>query len=490
MKYLSTRGGEAVSAAQAIEMGISPDGGLFVPEEYPRLDVESVIKRGFYEGIAFDVMKPYLPEFQPGRIMNMITEAYKSFDHRGITPLVPISRNESVMELWHGPTMAFKDVALQMLPRLLTESVKINGDNKTIYILVATSGDTGKAALEGFHDVPGTQVLVFYPHGGVSKMQRLQMVSQEGDNVSVCAVEGNFDDAQTGVKKIFADKEMAYALNKKGMRLSSANSINFGRLLPQIAYYFSAYGQLVDSGKLKYGQLVNFCVPTGNFGDILAGYYAKKMGLPVNRLILAANRNNVLTDFFKTGVYDASRPFYKSMSCSIDILISSNLERLLFDLADRDPELVKSWMKELSTTGKYNIGLSRISRVSDLFWSDWCSEEDTLKTISRVYDEYHYLMDPHTAVAQTAYERYAKQTGDQTQTVLLSTANPYKFATDVLSAFETPGKDDFKNVERLNALTSAPVPAPIGELMGKPERHTGVCQLNQMKERVLNAFEK
>ena len=489
MKYLSTRGGAPVSSTVAIETGISPDGGLFVPDSFPKIDLAALAGRGdYYEGMAFDVIRGFLPEMASGRVLAMLNAAYKSFDDKRVTPLKPLMKNESVLELWHGPTMAFKDIALQMLPHLLTESVSINGDPSTVYILVATSGDTGKAALEGFKNVPGTKVLVFYPYGGVSEMQRLQMVTQEGNNVSACAVRGNFDDAQTGVKKIFASPDMREKLKAKNTRLSSANSINFGRLLPQIAYYFSSYASLINAGRLKMGQRVNFCVPTGNFGDILAGYYAVKMGLPVNRLILAANRNNVLADFFKTGVYDACRPFYKSMSCSIDILISSNLERLLFDLADNDAALVKAWMKSLSETGKYDVGLKRICAVSDLFTADWCTEEDTLHTIKSVFDGTHYLMDPHTAVAQTVYERYVEKTGDQTHTVLLSTANPYKFASDVIACFEKPDADDFKNVDRLFELTGAPVPAKICELKGKKELHTGVCALDEMPGRVLGGI--
>lgn len=483
MKYLSTRGGEAVAAAQAIVQGICPSGGLYVPASFPQLDVESL--SADYRETAFAVMSRYLTETDPEKLRSMIANAYRSFDDERVTPVHALTDRESVLELWHGPTMAFKDVALQMLPYLMRDSLLLTGEDRQVYILVATSGDTGKAALAGFCDVPGTRVLVFYPHGGVSRAQRLQMVTQEGSNVDVCAVRGNFDDAQTGVKRIFADAGVNEELNRLGYRLSSANSINFGRLLPQIVYYFSSYRALRESGRLAAGEPVNFCVPTGNFGDILAGYYAKRMGLPINRLICASNRNHVLTDFFETGVYNDQRPFFKSMSCSIDILISSNLERLLFELADRNPDQVRGWMQALSERGCYSVDKAQLTVLNDIFAAGWCSEEDTLETIRRTYNRYGYLMDPHTAVAQTVYERYAEASGDAVQTVLLSTANPYKFASDVLSAFETPGSDDFENADRLHALTGMRVPAGLSELLNKPERHTDVCDLTAMRSRVI-----
>ncbi len=483
MKYLSTRGGEAVAAAQAIVRGICPSGGLYVPASFPELDVESL--PADYLEAAFEVMSRYLTETDPENLRGMIKSAYRSFDDERVTPVHALTERESILELWHGPTMAFKDVALQMLPYLMRDSLLLTGEDRQVYILVATSGDTGKAALAGFCDVPGTRVLVFYPDGGVSRAQRLQMVTQEGGNVDVCAVRGNFDDAQTGVKRIFADAGANEELNRLGYRLSSANSINFGRLLPQIVYYFSSYRALREAGRLSTRESVNFCVPTGNFGDILAGYYAKRMGLPINRLICASNRNHVLTDFFETGVYNDRRPFFKSMSCSIDILISSNLERLLFELADRDPQRVRGWMRELSEHGSYTIDRPQLAVLNDLFAAGWCSEQDTLETIRRTYERHGYLMDPHTAVAQTVYARYAETTGDGTQTVLLSTANPYKFASDVLSAFETPGSDDFENADRLHTLTGMRVPAGLSELLNKPERHLDVCDLAAMRSRVI-----
>ncbi|MBQ5757131.1 MAG: threonine synthase [Clostridia bacterium] len=482
MRYLSTRGGDAVSAAQAIVMGISPSGGLFVPESFPKLNPASL--SGNYRDDAFKVMSLYLTETEPEKLKDIINRAYDRFDTKDVAPVVGLTETESVLELWHGPTMAFKDVALQILPYLMKESLVQTGEDHTVYILVATSGDTGKAALEGFRDVEGTRVLVFYPYGGVSRMQRLQMVTQEGANMDVCAVRGNFDDAQTGVKQIFGSEEMKRELGNAGYRLSSANSINFGRLLPQIVYYFTSYRALVDSGRISMGDSVNFCVPTGNFGDILAGYYAVRMGLPVHKLICASNRNNVLTDFFRNGLYNANRPFYKSMSCSIDILVSSNLERLLFEITDRNTETVTEWMRSLKSEGTYSIPEGQRKALSELFEADWCSEEDTLQTIRRVFGSRGYLMDPHTAVAQTVYERYTERTGDSTQTILLSTANPYKFASDVLSIFETPCADDFENAERLRQITGKGIPANLRELRKKPELHTDVCNLNEMPERV------
>lgn len=484
MRYLSTRGGGQVSAAEAIVRGISPSGGLYVPDSYPSIQPDPETNGG-YLASAHRVMRAYLTETKSSELERMLSLAYRSFDHADVTPLVSLQDNEHVLELWHGPTMAFKDVALQMLPYLMLDSLRQTGETKGVYILVATSGDTGKAALEGFRDVEGTRVLVFYPFGKVSEAQRLQMVTQEGANVDVCAVYGNFDDAQTGVKNIFASKSAADTLAAKGWRLSSANSINFGRLLPQIVYYYTSYETLLARGGIKRGEAVNFCVPTGNFGDILAGEYARRMGLPIHRLICASNRNNVLTDFFATGVYDDNRPFYQSMSCSIDILISSNLERLLFDLAGRDDALVRSWMGDLKGKGMYALPKPALDSLKKTFAADWCNEEDTLQTIRRVFDRTGYLMDPHTAVAQCVYERYRRQSGDDTKTVLLSTANPYKFASDVLSAFEKPDADDFANVERLHEITGAPVPKGISALRGKPELHRDACDLADMESRVL-----
>lgn len=483
MRYLCTRGSKAVSPSGAIVQGLSPKGGLYVPESFPQVDPASL--DGSYKNTASRIISLFLTDSDPEKIGEIVKAAYRSFDTDAVAPVVDFSETESVLELFHGPTMAFKDVALQILPYLMRNALDITGEKREVFILVATSGDTGKAALEGFKDVPGTRVLVFYPHGGVSEMQRLQMATQEGANVDVCAIRGNFDDAQTGVKNIFNSEDMAAALSERGRILSSANSINFGRLLPQIVYYFTAYKSLVDTGKIQQGDKVNFCVPTGNFGDILAGYYAKRMGLPVNKLICASNRNNVLTDFFRTGEYNKKRTFYKDMSCSIDILISSNLERLLFEVSGRNPETVSAWMDSLKNIGAYRIDGEMQKALSEEFYADWCTEENTLDTIARVFKEKGYLMDPHTAVAQTVYERYRDDTGDKTHTVVLSTASPYKFSTAVLSAFETPENDDFKNADRLHAVSGVAVPDGVGKLLNKKELHTDICEIVEMPARVL-----
>lgn len=489
MQYVSTRGGAPVSAARAIVQGICPLGGLYVPEAFPSLPVTSLLEHsGDYRAIAFAVMREYL-DTPEDTLKGYLHAAYGSkFDTPAIVPTVPLTKSESVLELWHGPTLAFKDMALQMLPYLMRDSLLQTGEDKQVYILVATSGDTGKAALAGFCDVPGTKVQVFYPHNGVSRAQFLQMATQEGSNTYACGVEGNFDDTQTALKRIFRDEDILQQAAQKGYRLSSANSINFGRLLPQIAYYYASYLELYQSGRIALGDKINFCVPTGNFGDILAGYYAMRMGLPVNKFICASNRNNVLTDFFRKGEYDSRRPFYKSMSCSIDILVSSNLERLLFEAADRNDAKVSEWMSSLQQEGRYDVGRAVAEKLGSLFDADWCDEEDTLSTIRACYERTGYLMDPHTAVAQTILERREQSVGIDAHTVLLSTASPYKFASDVLKAFETPSEDDLHNAVRLSELTQTAVPRAITELFEKPVLHTKVCSIAQMPGRVLEVL--
>lgn len=485
MQYISTRGGDAVSAAQAIVKGICPLGGLYVPEAFPALDAEALLPLSEdYPRLAAAVMQPYL-DIPQEELLSLTRRAYGAqFDTPAIAPTTPLSTSESVLELWHGPTLAFKDMALQMLPYLMRDSMRRTGEKLQVYILVATSGDTGKAALAGFADVPGTMIQVFYPHNGVSRAQWKQMVTQEGGNAFVCGVEGNFDDAQTAVKEIFADAALNERINARGYRLSSANSINFGRLLPQIAYYFAAYLQLRREGKLSQGEPIQFCVPTGNFGNILAGYYALRMGLPVKRLLCASNRNNVLTDFFHNGAYDSKRPFYQSMSCSIDILVSSNLERLLFEAVGRDSGQVTQWMDALRASGHYEIGADATAWMQKLFLADWCDEKETLATIRAQFEQTGYLMDPHTAVAQSMYRRLSEGV-QSTHTVLLSTAQPFKFASDVLRAFETPGDDDFRNAERLSALTGAPIPPSISALREKAVLHKDICTIPNMPNRVL-----
>ena len=490
MSFFSTRGGACVTASQAILWGLAKDGGLYVPSMFPQLSSErmAALCGASYQEQAARILRDYLEDYTIAEIEQSVNAAYddRHFDDPAVTPMHTLMPDVHVLELFHGPTLAFKDVALNLLPHLIRLAAEKNDEKREISILVATSGDTGKAALEGFKDVPGTSCTVFYPYGGVSRMQELQMATTGGENTHVIGVKGNFDDAQTGVKRLFASQEFREKMNAMGKLPSSANSINFGRLAPQIVYYFNAYMQLVQKHAIRMGQSVNFVVPTGNFGDILAGYYAKRMGLPVARLLCASNRNNVLTDFFADGTYYTHRAFFQTMSPSMDILISSNLERLLFESTDRDPALVRQWMALLSSEGgSFSIGAQRLKELKKTFWAGYADDFMTSGEIKRVFERFHYLMDPHTAVAQTVYERYAEASDDAVQTVLLSTANPYKFASDVLSAFETPGSDDFENADRLHALTGMRVPAGLSELLNKPERHTDVCDLTAMRSRVI-----
>ena len=425
MRYLSTRGGEPVRAAEAIVRGISPSGGLYVPEAYPEVNVETG-ERGSYQATALRIMQAYFPEAEESALEGMISAAYASFDAKEVTPLVQLTSAESVLELWHGPTMAFKDVALQMLPHLMLESLRQTGEQKRVYILVATSGDTGKAALEGFKDVPGTRVLVFYPHGGVSEAQRLQMVTQEGGNMDVCAVRGNFDDAQTAVKQIFASKEIAAELEKLGWRLSSANSINFGRLLPQIVYYYTSYQTLLERGTIQPGERVNFCVPTGNFGDIFAGYVALKMGLPIDRLVLASNENDILSRYFNTGVYSQGT-VAPTLSPSMDIQVASNFERYLYYLAGEDAEKLSRWMAAFKETGTLTPDVA----PQACFSAARGDTEMTLVTIRAFWDAYGYLLDPHTAVGVAVGLRFLQEDAPM---ICLATAHPAKFGDAILRA--------------------------------------------------------
>lgn len=494
MQYKCTRNkAESLSAAQAIVQGISADGGLFVPESLPAYTADDlkVLSKSSYTERAARILADFLPEFSAEEIRECVESAYSEQKFPGgAAPLhrIPES-NEAFLELWHGPTCAFKDMALQLLPHLLTRSLKKTNCNKTAVILVATSGDTGKAALEGFRDVPGTKILVFYPDKGVSAMQQRQMNTQEGENVAVCAIEGNFDDAQTGVKRIFTNPEIRKELDENGMLFSSANSINWGRLLPQIVYYFSAYCDAAEQGMLELGQPLNVVVPTGNFGNILAAYYAKKMGLPIGKLICASNSNNVLTEFLSTGVYDRNRKFYTTISPSMDILVSSNLERLLFDLTGGNSEQVSGWMKELGITGKYEVGAELTSTLKDLFFPGFCDDAQTKQTIHEIFQSKNYLCDPHTAVAEAVYEQYVKATGDEkTPTVIVSTASPYKFADSVLEAVAPDEKqeaDDFAKIGQLSSLTGTTAPAPIAQLQEKTVRFQNCCEIAQMPRVVL-----
>lgn len=493
LNYLSTRDrGESVSAAQAIAQGICGNGGLFVPESFSSVSAAELFGLD-YRGRAARIMAPYLSDFSGAELQESVSRAYakEKFSGGNPAPLTVLDDGVSVLELWHGPTCAFKDMALQLLPHLLTRSLKKIRAGRDAMILVATSGDTGKAALEGFRDVPGTRVMVFYPQHGVSAMQERQMRTQEGKNVSVVGVSGNFDDTQTGVKKIFGDEAVRRKIAERGLMFSSANSINWGRLLPQIVYYFSAWCDLLESGTVHPGEEANFCVPTGNFGDILAAYYAKKMGLPVHRLICASNANDVLTEFLTTGVYNRNRTFYTTISPSMDILVSSNLERLLFDLTGGDDARVAGWMQELGRCGTYRADPETLRKIRGLFWAGSCGDAETKEEIREVYDSRHYLCDPHTAVAARACRRYRAETGDSgTHTVVVSTASPYKFAPDVLDALEggdRADRDAFRAVRLLAEKTGVPVPAPIASLEAKPLRFSEVCGKDEMGDAVLRA---
>ncbi|MGE5494356.1 MAG: threonine synthase [Burkholderiales bacterium] len=486
MKLISTRNGQnGIEASKATLKGIAPDGGLYVPERFPSIEDMGDIKGASYPELCAKVLGLFYDDM-PG-LGELTKAAYQRFDDKDVAPVKKISNSEFVLELWHGPTLAFKDMALSVLPRLMTAAM---GEGKDILILVATSGDTGKAALEGFCDVDRINIVVFYPHGGVSDMQRLQMVTQEGRNTHVVAVKGNFDDTQTGVKAIFADSEFAETISAKGYTFSSANSINFGRLAPQITYYIWAYEKLLESNEIKTGERINFVVPTGNFGNILAAYYAMRMGLPVNKLICASNRNNVLTDFFNKGEYSLKREFYRTMSPSMDILISSNLERLLFELTGRDPEAVKDMMKRLKEQRAYSIDGAAKKTLEQYFYSDWCGEDETMDCIKRTFEQKSYLLDTHTAVAERVYEKYRRQTGDDTKTLIVSTASPYKFPDDVLRSLgeDVSGLSGFETAERLSKATGTNVPRQILELKGKPERHTTVVEISGMKQAVLEAI--
>ena len=479
MLYHSTRSvSPCVDSAQAVLEGLAPDGGLYMPQELPGFDWQACLQ-GTSQEMATAILSALLPDIPEMR--ELVSRAYTDkFETEDITPTVNVGYF-TVLELFRGPTSAFKDVALSMLPQLLTAARKTKGMQEDIMILTATSGDTGKAALAGFQDVPGIRICVFYPDGGVSQVQRAQMVTQEGNNVTVCAVRGNFDDAQTGVKNIFAacrGKELSF-------ELSSANSINIGRLAPQIMYYFRAYRDLLDRKQITLGDEVNFSVPTGNFGDILAGFLAKKLGLPVGKLICASNANNVLTDFIRTGTYDKRRPLLKTTSPSMDILVSSNLERLLYLLSE-DTALVAELMGKLNTEGCYTVPEALLAAIRKEFWAGCCDDAQAAETIGKVFNDYHYLCDTHTASGWAAAEDYVNQTGDNRPMVVLSTASPYKFPAAVLEAIggELEGSE-FDQMERLEKLSGMAIPKNLSGLRGKPERHTGVIDKDAMLEFVL-----
>ena len=477
MQYHSTRSDLSfVDSAQAVLSGLAPDGGLYIPQQLPDLDVKACLSADTMH-MAEMIISALLPDIPD--TAELVRRAYTGkFQTEELTPTVDTG-TFTVLELFRGPTSAFKDVALCMLPQLLTKAKAVKGMDDDILILTATSGDTGKAALEGFRDVPGIKICVFYPQGGVSRVQRAQMVTQEGGNVTVCAVEGNFDDAQTGVKNLFAAAENS-VLPGSSYRLSTANSINIGRLAPQITYYFKAYKDLLCRGNIQMGDRVNFCVPTGNFGDILAGFLAKKLGLPVGMLICASNANNVLTDFIRTGTYDRRRPLHKTISPSMDILVSSNLERLLY-LMTEDTALVASLMQQLNTDGSYTVPDSLKEAIGEQFWAGCCDDELAKQTIGKVWQQENYLCDPHTATAWAVAEDYVNQTGDRRPMVVLSTASPYKFPAAVLSALgEAPDENEFRAMDRLEAMTGVPIPKNLTGLEQKQERHTSVIKKEDM----------
>lgn len=493
MRYQSTRGGlGAVLSAEAIKMGIAPDGGLFVPESPVKLSMDEIERFTdlSYCDRAVKILGCFLDDYSDDELADCVKKAYTAAKFGGdeTAPLVRLNEHVHILELWHGPTCAFKDMALQILPHLLVKAMRKTGETDEIVILVATSGDTGKAALEGFRDVDGTRIIVFFPEEGVSEVQKMQMVTQEGKNVFSIGVNGNFDDAQNGVKAIFTNAGMIEELGRKGFKFSSANSINWGRLVPQIVYYFSAYADLLKSGEIKPGEKINFAVPTGNFGNILAAYYAREMGLPVNKLICASNENNVLTDFINTGVYDRNREFKRTVSPSMDILISSNLERLLYELTGHDAELIKSWMDKLKTTGAYSVNQETRRKVAGLFWAAYTDQAETLKTIESIYREYDYVVDTHTAVGIDVYDKYVISTGDISKTVIVSTASPFKFNESVVKAIfgdaSAAGKSEFELLKVLSERCNIPIPASLDGLDKKEVLHKTVCEKEAMQAQV------
>ena len=485
--YKSTRDDSVkVTASQAILKGLAPDGGLFVPESIPSFDksLEELSKMSYKE-VAYEVMKLMLDDFTEEELKACIDKAYdEKFDTDVIAPLVKAD-GAYYLELFHGATIAFKDMALSILPHLLITSAKKNDVHNEIVILTATSGDTGKAALAGFADVKGTRIIVFYPKNGVSPIQEKQMVTQKGDNTYVIGIKGNFDDAQTGVKKIFGDKELEKEMAEAGFQFSSANSINIGRLVPQVVYYVYAYTRLLADGEIKAGDKINAVVPTGNFGNILAAFYAKNMGLPINKLICASNENKVLYDFFTTGEYDRNREFVLTTSPSMDILISSNLERLIYRIAGNSAKKNSELMESLKNTGKYEITPEMKAQLSD-FYGNYATEAEDAATIKKLYEDTGYVIDTHTAVAATVYEKYKKETGDDTVTVIASTASPYKFTRSVMDAIDSKydSMTDFELVDELSKISNVAVPQAIEDIRTAPVLHDTVCEVNEMSSSV------
>ena len=487
--YKSTRDAEkTVTASQAILKGLADDGGLFVPVSIPKLPVSlGELKEMTYQEIAYTVMKEFLTDFTEEELKNCIAKAYDSkFDTEEIAPLAKVE-DAYYLELFHGATIAFKDMALSILPHLLTTSAKKNQVKNEIVILTATSGDTGKAALAGFADVEGTKIIVFYPKNGVSRVQELQMVTQKGDNTSVVAIHGNFDNAQSGVKAMFENKELEKELNEAGYQFSSANSINIGRLVPQVVYYVYAYAKLLQNEEIAEDEEINVVVPTGNFGNILAAYYAKNMGIPIAKLICASNENKVLYDFFQTGTYDRNREFVLTTSPSMDILISSNLERLIYKISGEDARKDTDLMTELKTKGSYAITGEMKANLAD-FAAGYATEEQVAKTIHDIYEDTGYVMDTHTAVAATVYKAYKEDSKDDRKTVIASTASPYKFAGSVMSAIDPKykGQDDFKLIEELQKVSGTELPNAIKEIMNAEIRHNTECDVDKMEQTVKN----
>lgn len=495
MKFTSTRSILSIESSTAITKGIADDGGLFVPTSFPKLDADLVGKliHMDYQARAKAVLSLFLTDFTPDELDYCVKGAYTgTFENDVPAPLVEVAPGMNLLELWHGPTCAFKDMALQLLPYLLTVSAAKTAPGRTMIILVATSGDTGKAALDGFADVENTRIIVFYPQDGVSSMQKRQMTTQRGANVAVAGIEGNFDDAQTGVKSIFADPAMKEYLASQNMEFSSANSINFGRLVPQIVYYVSAWCDLLKSGRLAPGETFNITVPTGNFGNILAAVYAKYMGVPVNKFICASNRNNILTDFIRTGTYDRNRPFFTTSSPSMDILISSNLERLLFHLYGNDPAPIRDLMAQLKANGKYTVSPDVLAALQSDFVGYCCDDQATADTISALFREHHYLCDTHTAVAVNAYRQYLAENADNRPCVIASTASPYKFAASVLPAVFDGAlpANEFEMLDKLSEVSATKIPAPLAALKNAEILHPAAIERTAMRDFIRDFLNK
>lgn len=491
MEYISTRENyRSVSSAEAISLGMVPEGGLFVPAEIPELDLEEILEMRdkSYQELAIWIFDKFLSDFTKDEIKSSVKEAYReeSFPLAEKTPLLKLDKNTFILELWHGPTAAFKDMALQILPQLLVRAVKkLNIDNE-IVILVATSGDTGKAALEGFKDVDGVKIIVFYPEEGVSRVQKDQMKTTGGKNTEVVSLKGNFDDCQTAVKNIFADKEFRTKMEANNLQFSSANSINWGRLLPQIVYYFKAYFEIIKKEELKAGAKINIAVPTGNFGNILAAYYAYRMGLPVNKFICASNDNKVLTDFLKTGLYDIEREFKKTISPSMDILISSNLERFLFEITGHQSSKINKWYQNLNQEKQFKIDQQTLNKIQRLFSGHYSTESEARSVIKSTYNNFNYLLDPHTAVGVDSLNKYRQQSGDQKEAVVASTANPYKFSRAVLESLkeEQIDKDEYRIIEELKDLTAVNLHRGLAGLEEMESKHQHRCAKDKVKEKV------